>query len=381
MFCLLHRGRRKTQRLRSRPRPGPRGPEAETLALREAQGAPASQGPLPPPPQPQHSIPDVFIWMLSSSKRIAYARVPSKDLLFSVVEEELGKDCAKVKTLFLKVPRGPGRGCGCGVGPWGPGCALGFFLGVRLPSGGAAPNPGGSGPAPAGWSPQEQALREGRAGERVPRGEGSTATSLLCWSPPAPSPEGWLWGDLRQPPCPFLTSWAPAADQAPTPSCQGSGASARRAGRCRPSWSSTCGWASASSARTSCSACPAASRRSRRPRGWACTPSRPSAWSIPVSGGSWAGVAPGSQSWPLEGTGGATGSPSLSLPSSTEKQVFQLRAHMYQARSLFAADSSGLSDPFARVFFINQSQCTEVRARAEGAALALRARGVGVGDL
>lgn len=33
---------------------------------------------------------------------------------------------------------------------------------------------------------------------------------------------------------------------------------------------------------------------------------------------------------------------------------------MYQARSLFAADSSGLSDPFARVFFINQSQCTEV---------------------
>lgn len=46
----------------------------------------------------------------------------------------------------------------------------------------------------------------------------------------------------------------------------------------------------------------------------------------------------------------------------TEKQIFQLRAHMYQARSLFAADSSGLSDPFARVFFINQSQCTEARA-------------------
>ncbi|NXL67782.1 OTOF protein, partial [Chordeiles acutipennis] len=43
-----------------------------------------------------------------------------------------------------------------------------------------------------------------------------------------------------------------------------------------------------------------------------------------------------------------------------EKQVFQLRAHMYQARSLFAADSSGLSDPFARVFFNSQSQCTEV---------------------
>lgn len=33
---------------------------------------------------------------------------------------------------------------------------------------------------------------------------------------------------------------------------------------------------------------------------------------------------------------------------------------MYQARSLFAADSTGLSDPFARVFFSTQSQVTEV---------------------
>ena len=33
---------------------------------------------------------------------------------------------------------------------------------------------------------------------------------------------------------------------------------------------------------------------------------------------------------------------------------------MYQARSLFAADSSGLSDPFARVFFSTHSQVTEV---------------------
>lgn len=60
--------------------------------------------------QPQHSIPDVFIWMMSNNKRIAYARVPSKDLLFSIVEEELGKDCAKVKTLFLKVLQGMSLG-------------------------------------------------------------------------------------------------------------------------------------------------------------------------------------------------------------------------------------------------------------------------------
>lgn len=48
--------------------------------------------------------------MMSNNKRIAYARVPSKDILYSIVDEEMGKDCAKVKTVFLKVcaclPRG-----------------------------------------------------------------------------------------------------------------------------------------------------------------------------------------------------------------------------------------------------------------------------------
>ena len=33
---------------------------------------------------------------------------------------------------------------------------------------------------------------------------------------------------------------------------------------------------------------------------------------------------------------------------------------MYQARSLIGSDASGLSDPFARVVFDNQSQCTQV---------------------
>lgn len=42
--------------------------------------------------------------MMSNNKRIAYARVPSKDILYSIVDEEMGKDCAKVKTVFLKVP-------------------------------------------------------------------------------------------------------------------------------------------------------------------------------------------------------------------------------------------------------------------------------------
>ena len=33
---------------------------------------------------------------------------------------------------------------------------------------------------------------------------------------------------------------------------------------------------------------------------------------------------------------------------------------MYQARSLIGSDASGLSDPFARVLFSDQSQTTQV---------------------
>ncbi|XP_022236402.1 otoferlin-like, partial [Limulus polyphemus] len=51
---------------------------------------------------PQHALPDVFIWMISGGKRIAYSRLPAKDLLFSIVEEEAGKHCGKVQTIFLK---------------------------------------------------------------------------------------------------------------------------------------------------------------------------------------------------------------------------------------------------------------------------------------
>lgn len=46
--------------------------------------------------------------------------------------------------------------------------------------------------------------------------------------------------------------------------------------------------------------------------------------------------------------------------SSTARHVFQLRAHMYQARGLIAADSSGLSDPFAKVTFLSHCQTTKV---------------------
>ncbi|XP_019393662.1 PREDICTED: otoferlin [Crocodylus porosus] len=158
--------------------------------------------------EPQHSIPDIFIWMMSNNKRIAYARVTSKDILYSIVDEETGKDCAKVKTVFLKLPGKRGFG-------------------------------------PAGWTVQAKM-------------------------------DIYLWLGLNKQRKDFLSGLPCGFEEKKTVKGQG----------------------------------------------------------IPSF-------------------------PPISLLY-TKKQVFQLRVHMYQARSLFAADSSGLSDPFARVFFITQSQCTEV---------------------
>ncbi|KFP70908.1 Fer-1-like 4, partial [Acanthisitta chloris] len=54
--------------------------------------------------EPQCTLPDVLVWMLSNNRRVAYARIPAQNILYSVVEEEKGKDCAKIQTVFLKVP-------------------------------------------------------------------------------------------------------------------------------------------------------------------------------------------------------------------------------------------------------------------------------------
>ncbi|XP_032877367.1 otoferlin isoform X1 [Amblyraja radiata] len=158
--------------------------------------------------EPQHSIPEIFIWMMSNNKRIAYARIPSKDILYSIVDEETGKDCGKVKTVFLKLPGKKGFGTGC-------------------------------------WTVQSKI-------------------------------EVYFWLGLNKQRKDFL-----------------------------------CGL-------------PNGYEENKAVKG------------------------PGTQS-----------SPPISL-TYIKKQLFQLRVHMYQARSLCAADTSGLSDPFARVFFSTQSQCTEV---------------------
>uniref|UniRef100_A0A8C4XN19 C2 domain-containing protein n=1 Tax=Falco tinnunculus TaxID=100819 RepID=A0A8C4XN19_FALTI len=49
--------------------------------------------------KPQCTLPDVLVWMLSNNRRVAYARIPAQNILYSVVEEEKGKDCAKIQTV------------------------------------------------------------------------------------------------------------------------------------------------------------------------------------------------------------------------------------------------------------------------------------------
>lgn len=53
--------------------------------------------------QPQDSLPDVFVWVISSGRRVAYQRIPGRELVYSVVDEECGRHCGKVQSMFLKV--------------------------------------------------------------------------------------------------------------------------------------------------------------------------------------------------------------------------------------------------------------------------------------
>uniref|UniRef100_A0A8B9ZG09 Dysferlin n=1 Tax=Anas platyrhynchos TaxID=8839 RepID=A0A8B9ZG09_ANAPL len=56
--------------------------------------------------EPQNSLPDVVIWMLQGDKRVAYARVPAHEVLFSKnIPACCGKNCGKLQTIFLKYPQ------------------------------------------------------------------------------------------------------------------------------------------------------------------------------------------------------------------------------------------------------------------------------------
>uniref|UniRef100_A0A803VMJ0 Dysferlin n=1 Tax=Ficedula albicollis TaxID=59894 RepID=A0A803VMJ0_FICAL len=55
--------------------------------------------------EPQNSLPDIVIWMLQGDKRVAYARVPAHQVLYSRnISNCCGRNCGKLQTIFLKVP-------------------------------------------------------------------------------------------------------------------------------------------------------------------------------------------------------------------------------------------------------------------------------------
>lgn len=54
--------------------------------------------------KPQHSLPDIFIWLIANGKRIAYHRIHARELIYSTTEEENGVFCGKMQTVFFKLP-------------------------------------------------------------------------------------------------------------------------------------------------------------------------------------------------------------------------------------------------------------------------------------
>uniref|UniRef100_A0A665VTS3 Myoferlin like n=1 Tax=Echeneis naucrates TaxID=173247 RepID=A0A665VTS3_ECHNA len=61
--------------------------------------------------QTQNSMPDVIIWMLRREKRVAYARVPVNQILYSNFSEQAcGKHCGRTHTIFMQYPMDKNKG-------------------------------------------------------------------------------------------------------------------------------------------------------------------------------------------------------------------------------------------------------------------------------
>ncbi|XP_042357528.1 myoferlin [Plectropomus leopardus] len=61
--------------------------------------------------EPQNSMPDVIIWMLRGEKRIAFARVPANQIMYSNFSEQArGKHCGRTQTIFMQYPMDKNKG-------------------------------------------------------------------------------------------------------------------------------------------------------------------------------------------------------------------------------------------------------------------------------
>lgn len=54
--------------------------------------------------EPQNSLPDVIIWMISGSTRIAYHRIPAYQVMFSPRQEACGEHCGRTIEIEMKYP-------------------------------------------------------------------------------------------------------------------------------------------------------------------------------------------------------------------------------------------------------------------------------------
>ncbi|KAG7462453.1 hypothetical protein MATL_G00185020 [Megalops atlanticus] len=61
--------------------------------------------------EPQNSMPDVIIWMLRGERRVAYARVPANQILYSTYSEQsIGKYCGRTQTILMQYPMDKNKG-------------------------------------------------------------------------------------------------------------------------------------------------------------------------------------------------------------------------------------------------------------------------------
>ncbi|XP_043264956.1 otoferlin-like [Colletes gigas] len=54
---------------------------------------------------PQHGLPDVFVWMMAGSKRVACTRLSAEEIIYSEEETERGRTCGQKVDVFLRHPR------------------------------------------------------------------------------------------------------------------------------------------------------------------------------------------------------------------------------------------------------------------------------------
>lgn len=142
---------------------GMRGRDAQPYRLGAGDGAwnPWGQGSASicnarTPLQPQNSLPDVVIWMLRGERRVAYARVPAHEVLYSRGGPSCcGKNCGKLQTIFLKVRGLSARACRAqllvrpAAAPWDRSPVLCAALSAVPPGGGDGATDPSPDPRPA----------------------------------------------------------------------------------------------------------------------------------------------------------------------------------------------------------------------------------------